>query len=199
MLRHFPKRITRNIGNDDRRPAICRRPARTGTRSNWQLLHLLSPSFGKTWARDRIQMNAIRQKQQDRSERAATVIFDNHAQRIQNLLEDDAGGDHFEKALFPGEQRLPALALGNVYRSTGITFDFAGRTENGPAHTLNMLNRSVRQRDPELDVKTSFLAHCFIETSLNKGSIFRMSRFQEQLERWLGLLVVETKDPEMLR
>src|SRR3954465_7071543 len=144
MLRYIPKRITRNIGNDDRRSEVCRRPARAGARSDGQLLHLLPPSFGKTRARDRIQVNTIRVKQQDGSERAAAVLFDNHAQRIQNLLECNAGGDHFEKTLFTGEQRLPPLALANVYRGPDITIDLAGLSDHRPAHTLNMLNRSIR-------------------------------------------------------
>src|SRR5438874_12651372 len=121
MLRHFPKRITRNIGNDDRRSAICRCPARAGTRTDRKIFYLLRPLFGKTRARDRIQVNTSRVKQQDRTERAATVIFDNHAQRTQDLLERNAGGDHLEKALFPGEQRLPSLALSDVYCGTNIT------------------------------------------------------------------------------
>src|SRR5437588_8568153 len=179
MLGHFPKRIARNIGNDDRRSAIRCRPARTGTRSDWQLLHLLPPSFGKTRARHRIQMNAIGAKQQNRSKRTAAVLFDNHAQAIQDLIECNAGCDHFEKTLFPGEERLPSLALANVYRGPNITIDLAGLPDDGSAHTLDMLNRSIRKRDPKLDVKTASRANCFVETPLNKGSIFRMNRFQE--------------------
>src|ERR1700704_2154351 len=168
MLRHFPKRIACNIGDDNRRCAICRRPARAGTRPNWQLLHLLSPSFRKTRARYRIQMSAIRAKQQNRSERAATVIFDNHAQRIQNLLERDSRRDHFQKTLFPGEQRLPPLALGDVDRSTSITFDFAGSPESRSPHTLDMLNRFVRKRESKFQIKATSLTNGLIETSLNK-------------------------------
>src|SRR3954452_24357693 len=144
MLRYIPKRITRNIGNDDRRSEVCRRPARAGARSDWQLLHLLPPSFGKNRDRDRIQVNTIRVKQQDGSERAAAELFDNDAQRIQNLLERDAGGDHFEKTLFTGEQRLSTLALSDVYCGTDITIGLAGLIDHGSAHTLNMLNRSIR-------------------------------------------------------
>src|SRR6266567_5696 len=168
MLRDFPKRITRNIGNDDRRSAICRCPARAGTRSDRQLLHLLPPCFGKTRPRHGIQMKTIGTKQQNRSKRAAAVLFDNHAQAIQDLIECNAGCDHFEKTLFPGEERLPSLALANVYRGPDITIDLAGLLDHGPAHTLNMLNRSVRKRDSKFHVESSFLPNCFIETSLNK-------------------------------
>src|SRR5207302_290266 len=121
----------------------------------------------------------IRAKQQNRCKRAATVLFDNHAQGIQDLLECNAGCDHFEKTLFTGEQRLSTLALGDVYRGTDIVIDLAGLVDHGPAHAMNMLNRSVRQRDSEFQVKTAFLANGFIETSLNKRSIVRMNRFQE--------------------
>src|SRR6266404_1141580 len=168
MLRHFPKRIACDVGDDDRRSAICRRTARAGTRSNWQLLHFLSPSLGKTGPRHGVQMTTIETKQQNRSKRVRTVIFDNHAQRIQDLLERDASGDHFEKTLFPGEQRLAALALTNVYRSTNITFDFAGSPENGSTHTLDMLNRSVRKRDSKFHVKAAFFPNGFLKISLNK-------------------------------
>src|SRR5438270_168489 len=143
-------------------------------------------------------METIGTKQQDRSKRAASVLFDNHAQGIQNFLECNAGSDHFEKTLFAGEQRLPSLALANIYGGPDITVDLAGLPDHGPAHTLNLLNRSVGKRDPKFEVKISFLANCFLETSLNKRSIFRMNRFQEQLKRRLGLLGIETKDPEML-
>src|SRR5437868_8503827 len=159
MLRYIPKRITRNIGNDDRRSAVCRRPARAGARSDWQLLHLLPPSFGKTRARDRIQVNTIRVKQQDRSERAATVIFDNHAQRIQDLLERNAGGNHLEKALFPGKQRLPSLALSDVYCGTNITIDVARLIDDRSADTLDMLDRSIRKRDSKFRVESAFFAN----------------------------------------
>src|SRR6266403_1148171 len=168
MLRHFPKRIARNIGDDNRRCAVCRRPARAGTRPNWQLLHLLSPSFRKTRARYRIQMSAIRAKQQNRSERATTVIFNNHAQRIQNLLERDSRRDHFQKTLFPGEQRLRALALADVDRSASITFDFAGSPESRSPHPLDMLNGSVRKRQSKFDIETASLANRFLKTSFNK-------------------------------
>src|SRR5438552_16823850 len=179
MVRDFPKRITRNIGNDDRRSAICRCPARAGTRSDRQLLHLLPPSFWKTRPRHRIQMKTIGTKQQNRSKRAAAVLFDNHAQGIQNLLECNPGCDHFEKTLFTGEQRLSTLALGDVYRGPDIVIDFTGLVDDGSTHALNMLNRSVRQRDSEFQVETASLANGFIETSLNKRSIVRMNRFQE--------------------
>src|SRR6266404_5739549 len=179
MLRHFPKRIGLNVGDYDWRSPICRRPARAGTRSNRQLLHLLSPSFRKTRARHRIQMKAIGTKQQNRSKRAATVIFDNAAQGIQDLFQRNAGGDHFEKTLFTGKQRLPSLALGDVYRSPSITIDVPRLPYDRSAHTLDMLNRSVRQRDSKFQIKPPFLADGFIKTSLNKRSIFRMNCFQE--------------------
>src|ERR1700730_13630943 len=182
MFRYLPKRITRDIGNDDRRSAICRRPARTGARANWQLLHLLSPSFGKTGPGYRIQVNAIRAKQQNRSKRAGAIIFDNRAQRIQDLFQGNAGGHHLKKTLFPGEQRFPSLALADVDRGTGITISLTRRTEVGAPHPLDMLNRSIRKRDSKFQIKTAPLANCFVETLLNKGSIFRMNRLQEQLE-----------------
>src|SRR6266480_2173249 len=116
-------------------------------------------------------MKTIGTKQQNRSKRAAAVLFDNHAQGIQNLLECNAGCDHFEKTLFTREQRLSPPALADVYGGAGITIDFARCTESGPAQPLNMLNRSVRKRDSKFQVKTASFANCFIETSLNKRSI----------------------------
>ena len=124
-------------------------------------------------------MNAIGAKQQNRSERAAAVLFDNHAQAIQDLFKRNAGGDHFEKTLFTSEQRLPSLAFADVYRGTDITIALARFTESGSAHPLDVLNRSVCKRDPKFEVKTACLANGFIETSFNKRSIFRMNRFQE--------------------
>src|SRR5256885_9852830 len=115
MLRHFPKRIARNIGDDNRRCAICRRPARAGTRPNWQLLHLLSPSFRKTRARDRIQMKTIGTQQSNRSQGGGPVLLDNLTQDVQDLLQRNAGGDHFEKMLFTSAQRLSSLAPSNIY------------------------------------------------------------------------------------
>src|SRR6202048_3681287 len=184
MFRHFPKRIARNVGDDDRRSSKCRRPARAGAWSNWHLLHFLPPSLGKSRPRHRIQMDAIGTKQQNRSKRAAAVLFDNHAQRIEDLLERNAGGHHLKQMLFPGEQRLAALALANVYRSTGIIFD-ARLPENRSTHTLDMLNRSVRERESKFDVKPASLTNRFLEASLNKRSIFRMNRFRSE-ERRVG-------------
>src|SRR5207249_5293644 len=125
MLRDFPKRITRNIGNDDRRSAICRCPARAGTRTDRQLLHLLPPCLGKTWPRHGIQMKTIGTKQQNRSKRLRTVILDDLTQDIQDFVERNAGGDHLEETLFTREQCFASLALGNVYGGTNITIDFA--------------------------------------------------------------------------
>src|SRR5882762_2778535 len=179
MLRHVPKRISRDIRNYDRGSAIGRRPARTGTRSDRQLFHLLSPSLGKTRARHGIQMKTIRTKQQNRSKRTGTVLLDNQTQDIQDLLERNARGDHLEKTLFTSKQRLSSLALADVYRGPGITIDFARLPKNNSAHTMDMLNRSVRKRDSKFDVESPFLLNCLIETSLNKRSIFRVNRFQE--------------------
>src|ERR1700682_5678687 len=58
-------------------------------------------------------MKTIGAKQQHRSKRAATELFDNQTQDIEDLLERNAGGDHLEKALFTREQRLTSLALRN--------------------------------------------------------------------------------------
>ena len=113
-------------------------------------------------------MNAIGTKQQNRSERAGTVLFDNLTQNIQDVLERSTGGDHLEKTLFTSEQGLSPLALADVYRGTGITIDFARGPEAGSADFLDVLNRSVRKRDSEFNVKTGSLTNCFIETSLNK-------------------------------
>src|SRR6266404_2745292 len=175
MLRHFPKRIACDVGDDDRRSAICRRSTRAGTRSNWQLLHFLSPSIGKAGPRHRIQMTTIGTKQQNRSKRLRTVILDDQTQNIQDFVERNAGGDHLEETLFTREQCFASLALGNVYGGTNITVDFAGSPENGSTHTLDMLNRSVRKRDSKFHVKAAFLPNGFLKISLNKGSIFRMN------------------------
>ena len=113
-------------------------------------------------------MNAIGTKQQDRSERAGTVLLDNLTQDIQDLLERNAGSDHLEKALFTAEQRLPSLALGDVYGSANVTIDFARLPSGRSAHTLDMLNGAVRKRDSKFHLESPFLPNCFIETSLNK-------------------------------
>src|SRR6266550_8917295 len=168
MLRHFPKRIACDVGDDDRRSAICRRTARAGTRSNWLLLHFLSPSLGKTGPRHRIQMTTIGTKQQNRSKRLRTVILDDQTQDIQDFVERNAGGDHLEETLFTREQCLASLALADVYGGTGITIDFARLLVDGSAHSVDMLNGSVRKRDSKFDVKIASLANCFVETSLNK-------------------------------
>src|SRR6266403_1120102 len=197
MIGHVPKRISRNIGNYDRRSAIRRRPARPGTGSNRQLFHLLPPSFGKTRARDGIEMKTVGTKQQNRSKRTGAVLLDNHAQRIQDLPKWNASRDDLEKTLFTSEQGLSSLALADIYRGSGITIDFARFAEGRSAYPLHMLNRSVRKRDSKFDVESLFLLNCFIEASLNKRSIFRMNRFQKQLERWFSLLRIEAKDQEM--
>src|SRR6266478_7849833 len=179
MFRHFPKRIARNVGDYDCRSAICGRPTRASTRSNGQPFHLLPPSFRKTRARHRIQMSPIGAKQQNRSKSAAAVFFNNQAQRIQDLIERNAGGDHFQETLFTSEQRFSALAFADVYSGAVITVDFARLPEDGSAHTVDVLNRSVRKCDSKFEVESLFLVNCLIETSLNKRSIFRMNRFQE--------------------
>src|SRR5205823_9520370 len=188
MLRHVPKRIRRDIRNYDRRSAIGRRPARAGTGSNRQLFHLLSPSFGETRPRDGLQMNAIGTKQQNRSERAGTVVFDNLTQDIQDMLERNTGGDHLQKTLFTSEQGFSPLALADVYRGARKTIDFARRSEGRSAYSLDMLNRSVRKRESEFQIETSAFMNCFIELLLNKLSIIRMNCLYEQLKRGLGPL-----------
>src|SRR6266478_3452674 len=168
MLRHFPKRIACDVGDDDRRSAICRRSTRAGTRSNWQLLHFLSPSLGKTGPRHGVQMTTIGTKQQNRSKRVRTVILDDYTQDIQDFVERSAGGDHLEEPLFTREQCVASLALGNVYGGTHITIDFARFLDDGSAHPLDVLDRSVCKRDSKFHVKTAFLANGFLEISLNK-------------------------------
>ena len=113
-------------------------------------------------------MNAIGTKQQNRSERAATVIFDNAAQGIQDLFQGNAGSHHLEKTLFTGEQGLPSLAFADVYGGTGIAINMARCTEVGAPHPLDMLNRSVGKRDSKLQVKTAFVPNGFIETSFDE-------------------------------
>src|SRR5438445_942391 len=167
MLRHFPKRIACDVGDDDRRSAICRRTARAGTRSNWQLLHFLSPSLGKTGPRHGVQMTTIRTKQQNRSKRLRTVILDDQTQDIQDFVERNAGGDHLEETLFTREQCFASLALGNVYCGTNITIDFAKLTDDGSAHALDVLDRAVGQCGSKLHVKTALLANRCIEILLD--------------------------------
>src|SRR6266480_1458956 len=58
--------------------------------------------------------------------------------------------------------RLGPLALGDVYGGANITFDFPRLPSDRSAHTLDMLNRSVPKGDSKFDVKTAFLANCFI-------------------------------------
>ena len=113
-------------------------------------------------------MKTIDTKQQNRSKRTRTIRLDNQTQVIQNLLKRNAGRDHFEKTLFTSEQRLSSLSPSNIYGGANVTMDFARLPEDGSAHPLDMLNRSVRQRDPKFDVESPFLLNCFIETSLNK-------------------------------
>jgi hypothetical protein len=57
--------------------------------------------------------------------------------------------------------------------------DFARLLYDGSAYSLHMLNGSVRKRDSKFQVESPFLFNCFIETSLNKLSIFRVNRFHE--------------------
>src|SRR6266850_828697 len=143
MLRHCPKWISRNVRDYDPRSPICRRPARSGTRSNWQIFDLLRPSFGKTRPRHGIQMKTIGTKQQDRSKRVAAVILDNQTQDIQDLLERNAGGDHLEKTLFTTKQRLSSLALADVYRGPGVTIDLPGEPFPG---IIGKMARSSQDR-----------------------------------------------------
>src|SRR6266550_1647785 len=99
-------------------------------------------------------MNAIGAKQQNRSERAATVVLDNEAQGIQDLVERNTSRHHLKKALFTGEQRFSSLAFADIYRCTDITLDFARRVEDGSPHALDMLNKSVGKRDSKFQIKT---------------------------------------------
>ena len=113
-------------------------------------------------------MKTIGTKQQNRSKRAGTVLLDNQTHDVQDLAERNASGDHLEKMLFTGEQRLSSLALRDVYGGANITIDIARLPEDGSAHPLDMLDRSVRKRDSKFDVKSPFFLNCLIETSLNK-------------------------------
>ena len=97
-----------------------------------------------------------------------TLLLDSLTQGVQDLLQRNAGGDHFEKTFFTSEQRLSLLAPSNIYGGANVTMDFAILPEDGSAHSLDMLNGSVRKRDPKFDVESPFLLNCFIETSLNK-------------------------------
>ena len=80
-------------------------------------------------------MKTIGTKQQNRSERAGTVLFDNLTQDIQDVLERNTGGDHFEKTLFTSEQGFSPLALADVNRGTGITYRLR-QTVRGPVGLL---------------------------------------------------------------
>src|SRR2546423_3373427 len=113
-------------------------------------------------------MTTIATKQQNRSKRIRTVILDDQTQDIQDFVERNAGGDHLEQTLFTREQCFASLALGNVYGRTNITIDFARFLDDGSAHALDVLDRSVRKRDSNFHVKTTFLATTFLKISLNK-------------------------------
>src|SRR5258707_15316958 len=112
-------------------------------------------------------MNAIGTKQQDRGERARTVLLDYLTQDIQDLLQRNAGRHHLEETLFTDEQGLSSLALGDVNRGAGIIMDFAGLLHNGSAHPLDMFNRSVPKRDSKFHVEAALFANCSVEILFN--------------------------------
>src|SRR5438445_921888 len=96
------------------------------------------------------------------------MLLDSQTQRIQDLLQRNASGDHLKKTLFTGEQRLSSFALADVYRGTDITIDFARLPDDRSAYALHMLNRSICKDDSKFQVEPLFFANGFIETSFDK-------------------------------
>jgi hypothetical protein len=59
-------------------------------------------------------MKTVRTKQQNRSKRAAAVLFNDQAKDIENIFERNARSNHLENALFTSEQRFVSLAVGHI-------------------------------------------------------------------------------------
>src|SRR5207253_6618349 len=106
---------------------------------NWQAGDLLRPTFWKTRPGDRLQMNAIGVKQQDRSERAAPLLFDHPAQDIENAGKRDAGRDHFEKAFLTGKQRLRSFPFRHLRNRSHVFADLSRFIFHRMSQTSNCL------------------------------------------------------------
>src|SRR6478672_1084621 len=112
-------------------------------------------------------MKTIGAKQQNRSKRIGTVLLNNQTQGIQDLLQRNAGGDHLEQTVFTREQRLPSLALANIYRGPRVMIDLPRLTGHGSSHPLDVLDGSVRKSDSKFHVKAALFANCSVEILFN--------------------------------
>jgi len=83
-------------------------------------------------------MKTVGAKQQNGSKRAGTVFLNGQAQRIQDFVQRNTGGDHLKKTLFTGEQRFPPLAFRNVEHSPHYFNEIAGWAENRMTSALDL-------------------------------------------------------------
>ena len=93
-------------------------------------------------------MQTVRTEQQDRSKHAAAITFNYRTQRIQNLIERNTGGDHFQKALLAVKQCLTALLFRHIDGRADVFDDLARFIENWVADSVNVFHRAVGQDDP---------------------------------------------------
>ena len=89
-------------------------------------------------------MNAIGVKHQDRSERAAPLLFDHPAQDIENAGKRDAGRDHFEKAFLTGKQRLRSFAFRHLRNRSHVFADLSRFIFHRMSQNLELLDRARR-------------------------------------------------------
>src|ERR1700688_3112191 len=120
-------------------------------------------------------MNAVRTKQQYRSERAAALILNHQTQSIQDFLEWNAGRDHLVQALFTHEQRLGSFAIGDVNHSAHYFNEIAGRAENRITSVVNVRDGAIWKHKAILHFKRDLLTEHPLLPFHPLGSVIRMN------------------------
>jgi hypothetical protein len=130
-------------------------------------------------------MKTVGAKQQNGSKRAGTVFLDDQAQRIQDFVQRNSGGDHLKKTLFTGEQRFPALAVGDVDHSPDEFTQVAASVEDRMAYDVNVPDPFVRMNDSVPKFEIRLVTDGFLEPFPDRGLIIWMNALEKGFEsRW---------------
>ena len=127
-------------------------------------------------------MKTVGAKQQNGSKRAGTVFLDDQAQRIQDFVQRNTGGDHLKKTLFTGEQRFRALAVGDVDHGPHEFTQVAALVEDRMAYDVNVPDPFVRMNYSVLKFEVHLVADGFLKVFPVRRPIIWMNSLDEFFE-----------------
>src|SRR6476660_5947233 len=89
-----------------------------------------------------------------------------------------------ELRFLPPDPFFGSLALGDVHRDTHELYEVSGCAQDGMAHGLHPLDRSVRQQNSKLYVVIRLLLNRTFDCSLPRVSILRVHPLQPFFPPW---------------